>query len=153
MSIPEDYAAIIAAELNKDESKRDRLKLIYASDILLNHKCWPQPNSIVSKIIHEEIDYRDLPVEENNEGKKRCFLPEQAKFVAQYAGELIMCEVLGTQCSTHDCPLYIPASQMGNLACQEYKIMFNKYKRIGLEPTFRKKTKLRIGARYGINTT
>ena len=135
--LPEEEINRIHPLLLEDERNRNRGQFVYAFDILkrnwvVSFSIWPLPNADVLRVINGEIDYDDLPFEDQNKVEKGIFFEDQRQFVAQYytPEEPMLCEAMGHKvCLQEKCPLFKPkGSKEGGShgICSEYKIAFRK---------------------------
>ncbi|KPJ57219.1 hypothetical protein AMJ49_01240 [Parcubacteria bacterium DG_74_2] len=135
--LPEEEISRIHALLLEDERSRNRGQFVYAFDILKRNwavpfSIWPLPNADALRVINGEVDYNDLPFEDQNEAEKGIFFEDQRQFVAQHniPGEPMLCEAMGHKiCLQEKCPLFKPKdSKEGGPygICAEYKIAFRK---------------------------
>ena len=134
--LPEEEINRIHPLLLEDEISRNRGQFVYAYDILRRNwvvpfSIWPLPNADVLRVINGEINYNDLPFEDQNEAEKGIFFEDQRQFVAQHMpGGQMLCEARNHEvCLQEKCPLFkLKNSKTGGPygICPEYKITFRK---------------------------
>ena len=134
--LPEEEIARIRPLLLKDEWRRRRDLYDYAYDILKRNSIvpfsiWPIANVDARRIIIGEIDFEDLPYEDQNEAEKGIFFEDLRRFMAQHMpGGQMLCEALAyKQCFREKCTLFrAPGTIAGGKygLCEEYKIAFRK---------------------------
>lgn len=135
--LPDEEINRIHPLLLEDERKRNRGQFVYAFDILKRNwttsfSIWPLPNADVFRVLNGEVDYNDLPFEDQNEVEKGMLFENQRQFVARYniPGEPILCEARDHKvCLQEKCPIFKPkGSKEGGPygICAEYKITFRK---------------------------
>jgi len=133
--LPKEEIDRIHPLLLEDERSRNRGQFVYAFDILkrnwvVSFSIWPLPNADVLRVINGEIDYNDLPFEDQNEAEKGMFFREQRQLVALYytPEEPMLCEAMDHKvCLQEKCPIFKPkgSKEGGDYGiCGEYKIAF-----------------------------
>ena len=133
-TLPPEEVNRIRPLLLEDEKRRDHNKFLYAYDILVRNwafsfSIWPLPNADVVQIINNEVDYNDLPFEDQNEFEKGMLFEDLRQFVVQHMpGERMLCEAMNyVACLEEKCPLFRhknteAGGQYG--ICSEFKIAF-----------------------------
>lgn len=137
-TLPPEEVNRIRPLLLEDERRRDRNKFLYTYDILVKNwassfSIWPLPNNDVVQIINNEIDYNDLPFEDQNEVEKGMLFKDLREFLAQHMpGERMLCEAMNyVVCLEGKCPLFrLKNTEAGGQygICSEFKIAFKKVK-------------------------
>lgn len=131
-NLPAEEINRIRPLLSDDERKRDRGRFVYAFDILkrnwtVSYSIWPVPNSDVAEVINSEVDYNNLPFDNQNEVEKGMLFEDQRQFIAQHISEEpMLCEARNHQpCLQEKCPIFrAKHTEAGGEhgICSEFKI-------------------------------
>lgn len=134
--LPRDEIERIHRWLIEDEEKRDRTIYRYANDILATNcivpfSIWPLPNGDAVRVLTKEVDYNNLPYEDQNEIEKGMIFGDQRRFITRHIhGGPMLCEAREYQpCLETACPLFhtkdTPEGNQHGI-CSEFKVAFNK---------------------------